>query len=96
MLTLTEMAERIFDPRDYNDWAYIFGEADAGNTPPLEPEPVPPGTGTGAATFDRDDVEQLLHAWDNDDREFEGAAVLLLTDGRFAFVTGGCDYTGWD
>lgn len=52
----------------------------------------PPST----AQFTREDVVDILHS---DEGENDGApwvGVFRLNDGRFLFVTAGCDYTGWD
>lgn len=45
--------------------------------------------------FTRDDVTKVhaLVAGDNDGPDW--VAVMELSDGRFAYVSAGCDYTGW-
>ena len=58
------------------------------------PDPVPGFT--GAAAWALDDVEEVVaaDAGENDERDW--VAVLRLTDGRFVFMSAGCDFTGWD
>jgi hypothetical protein len=51
------------------------------------------------------DVEKVLAAWGNVDKdgaccdecggEWTGGFLLQMKDGRFAYVSGWCDYTGW-
>lgn len=47
-------------------------------------------------SFTADDIERVLavHVGENDGDDWRW--VMKLKDGRFAFVQGGCDYTGWD
>lgn len=50
-------------------------------------------------------IEKVLAAWGNVDRdgaccdacggEWSGGFLMQLKDGRFAYLTGWCDYTGW-
>lgn len=50
-------------------------------------------------------IETVLAAWGNVDRdgaccdacggEWSGGFLMQLKDGRFAYLTGWCDYTGW-
>jgi len=51
------------------------------------------------------EIESVLAAWGNVDNEgkccdecggeWSGGFLLKMKDGRFAYVTGWCDYTGW-
>lgn len=72
---------------DY-DWEEAFGYAD-------KPQPTQ-GYGGTLAGFTREDVESVIAIDDgcNDGPDWIG--VFLLKDGRFAFLSAGCDYTGWD
>lgn len=47
--------------------------------------------------FAREDVRGCLAAWGEtgDMAEWEGGFLLLLRDGRAAYLTGWCDTTGW-
>ncbi len=74
---------------DY-DWREAFAYAD--------PEWVI-GTanyGQKGATFDREDVVELggVSCGENDGAEW--IAFGRLKDGRWFFLSAGCDYTGWD
>ena len=46
--------------------------------------------------FTLDEIKKVLavHEGENDGDDWRW--VLSLKDGRFAFLQGGCDYTGWD
>jgi len=71
------------------DWEHAFYEANqrrdaVGEYPP------------SSAGFTREDVADILYS---DEGENDGApwiGVFRLNDGRFLYVTAGCDYTGWD
>lgn len=57
------------------------------------------------ATVTPDHIETVVAAWGNVDRdgaccdacggEWSGGFLLTLKDGRYAYLTGWCDYTGW-
>lgn len=45
-----------------------------------------------------DAVTKVVAAWGHSPEgggSWEGGFVLALNDGRFAYITGWCDYTGW-
>jgi hypothetical protein len=46
--------------------------------------------------FGVDDVAEILATDDGENDERQWVGVFRLTNGQFAFVEGGCDYTGWD
>lgn len=50
-----------------------------------------------AEGFSRSDVASALGAWgrNGDYAEWDGGFLLALKDGRFAYVSGWCDTTGW-
>lgn len=48
------------------------------------------------AGFTRDDVQEIVHWREGENEGDNWLAVLRLTDGRFAYVTAWCDYTGFD
>ena len=39
--------------------------------------------------------EKVLRAWGEENDGWSGGIVVLLSDGRHAYFTGWCDYTGW-
>jgi hypothetical protein len=50
-----------------------------------------------ASNIDPTDVERVIAAWGlhGDYSEWEGGFILAMKDGRFAYVWGWCDTTGW-
>lgn len=48
------------------------------------------------AGFGFDDVAEVVASDDGENDGAQWIAVLRLHDGRFAFLSAGCDYTGWD
>jgi len=45
---------------------------------------------------DPDDVKGIVHCREGENDYANWLYVLEMNDGRFAYVTAGCDYTGWD
>ena len=50
-----------------------------------------------AEGFTMPDIETAIAAWgeDGDYHEWSGGFLLKLKDGRFAYIEGWCDTTGW-
>lgn len=48
------------------------------------------------APFQRADVAEVIAAVDGENDGPNWIGVFRLNDGRFAFLSAGCDYTGWD
>lgn len=46
--------------------------------------------------FTVDDIQKILAVWEGERDEADWHWVLKLTDNRFVYLRGGCDYTGWD
>lgn len=46
--------------------------------------------------FGLDDIAQVLAVHEGENEGDNWRWILRLNDGRFAFLQGGCDYTGWD
>ena len=46
------------------------------------------------------DIDEVLHFWSSEDDDgWDGESVMIvarLTDGRWVYIEGSCDYTGWD
>lgn len=42
------------------------------------------------------DIAEVLAVWEGQNDGDDWRWVLKLNDGRFFFLQGGCDYTGWD
>ncbi len=53
-------------------------------------------SGASAEPFQRKDVKRVIAASDGEKDGANWIGVFELNDGRFAFVSAGCDYTGWD
>lgn len=41
-------------------------------------------------------VDRILAVWEGERDGDDWRWVVSLTDGKYAFIQGGCDYTGWD
>lgn len=46
--------------------------------------------------FTVEDIENVLAVWEGHNDGDDWRWILKLKDGRFVFLQGGCDYTGWD
>jgi len=49
-----------------------------------------------AAPFQRVDVAEVIATSDGENDGADWIGVFKLKDGRFAYLTASCDYTGWD
>ncbi len=47
-------------------------------------------------TFGVDEIQKIHAVWEGENDSDSWRWVLQLKDGRFAFLQGWCDYTGWD
>lgn len=86
---------------DNYDWQAVFAYAG------VEPEDVRgcvDGTPNVSAQmewsgdvsgFTRDDVVEIIAMSDGDNDGPDWIGFFRLRDGRYAFVSAGCDYTGW-
>lgn len=54
------------------------------------------GSGVSDANFNREDVEKILAIEDGQNDGDPWIGLFKLRDGRYAFLSAGCDYTGWD
>lgn len=43
-----------------------------------------------------DNIVRVLAVWEGENDEDDWRWVVDLDNGKFAFIQGGCDYTGWD
>lgn len=69
------------------DWKEAFEYAD-----PTKCE----GASCSTEGFDCEDVEEVLASSDGENDERDWIAIFKLKDGRYAFLSAGCDFTGWD
>jgi hypothetical protein len=87
---------------DKYDWGEVFGFAG-------EPDTCAAAYHDGASVsaaegdtqvsvneFTRDDVVEILVMSDGENDGPSWLGVFRLRDGRFAFLSASCDYTGWD
>lgn len=72
---------------DTYDWEEAFKYAD--------PERCI-GSKVSEAPFTREDVEEVIALSEGENDEADWLGLFLLKDGRYAFLTAWCDYTGWD
>lgn len=54
------------------------------------------GSNAAPAGFQRIDVAEVIATSDGERDERSWLGVFKLSDGRFAFASASCDYTGWD
>lgn len=57
---------------------------------------VPPGADVGGKHFGRNDIAELVWIEEGENDERNWLVGGELQDGRWFFITAGCDYTGWD
>lgn len=83
---------------DDDDWACVFayaGESDGHSYGSANIDRAEGDAEVSVEPFTREDVAEIIAMDDgcNDGPDWIG--VFRLNDGRFAFVSAGCDYTGW-
>lgn len=49
-----------------------------------------------AQSFSDSDIKEVLAVWEGEHDGDDWRWILALNDGRYVFLQGGCDYTGWD
>lgn len=87
-----------------SDWQCAFeyagpGDEDAeGYRPNLGSPSVSPilGWEGDASGFTREDVAEILAIDDGCNDEESWVGLFRLKDGRYAFLSASCDFTGWD
>lgn len=72
-----------------DDWYEAFQYAD-------RPDAEPPGTSVSADGFTRGDVIEVIAKVNGENDDADWVGVFRLRDGRYAYLSAGCDYTGWD
>jgi hypothetical protein len=76
---------------DNSDWGEVFNYAipESPKSPYFCPSvPLTP--------FSRDDVRRIIVLAEGENDGDSWLGVFELLDGRFAFISAWCDYTGWD
>ncbi len=74
------------------DWAEVFADYNSGNVS----KDVQAIGDCPDHEFSRSDVVEIMASRDGENDGPDWIGVFRLRDGRFAFASGGCDYTGWD
>jgi hypothetical protein len=98
----------VFKELDDYDWAQVFGccgEEEGDCSSPTSdsctiynhhlPEPVAGYTGS-CTKVTREDVAVILAMSDGENDGANWLGAFQLKDGRYLYVEGWCDYTGWD
>jgi hypothetical protein len=86
----------VLEPLDNYDWAEAFGYAGEPDTNGNARVSAAEGSPAAADSFTREDVVRIVAMDDGQNDGPDWVGVFELRDGRFAFVSAGCDYTGWD
>lgn len=73
--------------KNYN-WRCAVKEASS------EPDPIPGYIGN--CKWGMDDIESIPYSSEGENEGPCWLAILYLEDGRYVFMSAGCDYTGWD
>lgn len=83
-----------------NDYDWIEAWSYADNVPRAQRASVPQKTEGYDGPLDAvtmDDVSEIIaSSYDQNDGGTECLLVVRLKDGRYLYLTAGCDYTGWD
>lgn len=77
---------------DY-DWTVILSAEPARGRPWVN---ATAGFTGSVAPFNRRDIRHIIGISDGENDGADWIAVFLLWDGRYVFVSAGCDRTGWD
>lgn len=94
--------ESVLDPKIQGyDWEMAFqccgpvesGDSSGYNSPSVSSVP---GEECDASPFGRLDVARVVATSDGENDGANWIGIFRLKDGRFAFLSAGCDYTGWD
>ncbi len=79
--------QAVLDWVGQGDWAYALHEAMRGSCGSYD---------CGPELVSELGVVEIIADSDGEADEANWLAILKLADGRFAFLSAGCDYTGWD
>ena len=83
---------------DSYNWGYAFeyaGEPGSSYGSPDIREALP-GSGADLSPFGREDVTKIIGRSNGENDEADWLCAGKLKDGRWFFLSAGCDYTGWD
>lgn len=85
-------------PMDDYDWREAFGCAGdpEGEHNSADVRPAQPNSNVALTPFGRTDVETVFAIREGENDERNWLCYGRLKDGRYFFLSAGCDYTGWD
>lgn len=85
-------------PMDDYDWREAFACAgdSEGEHNSADVRPALPTSKVSLAHFGRVDVERVFAMREGENDERNWLCYGQLKDGRYFFLSAGCDYTGWD
>lgn len=92
------METELVIPMDDYDWREAFacaGDPEGGNNS-ADVRPALPTSNVSLAHFGRSDVERVLAMREGENDGPNWMCYGQLRDGRYFFLSAGCDYTGWD
>ena len=92
------MTDNLQIPIDDYDWQEAFACAGdpEGQHNSADVRPALPTSEVSLAPFGRRDVAEVIAMQEGENDERDWLCVGRLSDGRYFFLTAGCDYTGWD
>lgn len=92
------MSEQLAIPIDDYDWREAFACAGdkEGEHNSADVRPALPTSKVSLAPFGRVDVAKVFAMREGENDERDWLCYGRLKDGRYFFLTAGCDYTGWD
>jgi len=80
----------MLEPLNNYDWEEVFKYAEGGYISPAIGDDIVNTNG-----FVREDVVAILHYEDGENDCSNWEMIGFLRDGRWFFISAGCDYTGW-
>ena len=77
------------------DWEDAFKYAQGDSVRRFDKAMTSVGVKVCGASYTLDDVQEVLASAEGENDGDSWIALFRLKDGRFAFLSAGCDYTGW-
>lgn len=96
---MTDLMKKLKGADSY-DWREVFGYVGEPGTSAYGRVSISPVMGedppASVDPFGLADVAEVVAMSEGENDGPDWLVVVKLTDGRYAFVSAGCDYTGWD
>ena len=80
---------------EWGAWKYAFEYVEQDGAREVQPNGITSGPNKNLA-FSRENVVHVVAMEEGDNEGPTWIGVFKLDNGRYAFIEGGCDYTGWD